>query len=281
MELYNNTGAVIDFGATHFVFDDVGDASFTAANIASGTIAQGATGVLFNASASGTTLANMKAAWGETVNFIPVTTWTDLANGGDTVAIWSSLAAYQGETQASQTPRRTTNNAAAVVTYDDVAAAGWPNNNDAGSIFMANLTSNPATPGSWTRSADSNSVAPQAVLAELVDHPGGDIGSPGFVPGVVAASLAGDYGGNGAVDAADYVLWRRAMQTGGALAHDATPESVSNADYQLWRANFGKTGAAGSSLLDVSRVPEPGTCAMLGVVALLIGSRTRVKRRFG
>src|SRR4029078_3739764 len=154
---------------------------------------------------------------------------TDLTNDGDKIAIWSSVASYLGETQSSMSPRRTTNNAAAVVTYDDNAAAGWPNNSNAGSIFLANLTSNPATPSSWTLSNNNNSGAPQQALAEVGDHPGGDVGSPGYVPGVVVPTLEGDYNGNGVVDAADYVWWRK--NDGGA------------AGYSIWRANFGRTGA--------------------------------------
>ena len=73
VEVFNNTGSTIDFGATHYVFDDDDEASLATANITSGTIAQGATGVLFNASGSGNTLANMQAAWGQGINFIPVT----------------------------------------------------------------------------------------------------------------------------------------------------------------------------------------------------------------
>jgi hypothetical protein len=272
VEIFNNSGATIDFGSTGYVFDDDDDGSLTAANITSGTIAQGANGVLFNASASGSTLENMRAAWGAGVNFIPVTTWTDLTNSGDTIAIWSSLAAYQAEAQSTTSPRRTTANAAIAVTYDNSAAAGWPANNGSGSIFMANLTSNPATPASWTRSGNTNSFGPQQVSAEVIDHPGGDVGSPGFAPGVVA-TLNGDYNGNGVVDGADYVLWRHAMQTGGALARDTTPESVSTADYQLWRANFGQTGGAGGAL-DGASVPEPAGRVM-GVIAivLLFGAR--------
>jgi hypothetical protein len=268
VEVFNNTGSTLDFGATHYVIDDDDDASLTAANITSGTITQGATGVLFNANAN--TLANMKAAWDESVNFVPVTTWTDLSNVGDTIAIWSSLSAYQSETQSAMSPRRTTNNAAAVVAFDDNTAAGWPNNNNAGSIFLANLTSDPATPASWTLSNNNNSSAPQAVLSDVVDHPGGDVGSPGFVPGVVT-QLNGDYNGNGVVDGADYVLWRHAMATSTALPHDTTPESVSLADYQLWRANFGQSGGAGSALA-VASVPEPvGGVMVIVTVALCVG----------
>jgi hypothetical protein len=209
----------------------------------------------------------MQAAWGNSINFIPVTNWTDLTNGGDTVAVWSSLASYLAETQSTMSPRRTTTHAAAVVTYDNSAAAGWPTNNNAGSIFLANLTSNPATPSSWLRSDSNNASTPQAVLAEVVDSPGGDVGSPGFVPGVVT-SLAGDYNGNGIVDMADYVLWRDALQNGTALPHDTTPESVSAADYDLWRANFGRTGGAGS-IANVAAVPEPMT-GVMGLVAVVL-----------
>ena len=92
VEIYNNTGALIDFSATNYVLDDDDDGHMANANISSGSIAQGATAVLFNAVDN--TLAEIQAAWGATVNFIPVTQWTDLANGGDLVAIWPSLAAY-------------------------------------------------------------------------------------------------------------------------------------------------------------------------------------------
>jgi hypothetical protein len=46
----------------------------------------------------------------------------------------------------------------------------------------------------------------------------------------------GDYNNNGVVDAADYVLWRK----GGTLQNDPTP-GVQPADYDVWRANFGKS----------------------------------------
>jgi hypothetical protein len=275
VEIFNNSGVPVDFANTGYVFDDDDDASLTAANITTGTIAQGATGVLFNASASGSTLENMQAAWGAGVNFIPVTTWTDLTNSGDTFAIWSSLAAYQAETQSTMSPRRTTSNAATVVTYDNSAAGGWPANNGAGSIFMPNLTSNPASPASWTRSSNTNSFGPQQVSADVIDHPGGDVGSPGFAPGVIA-TLNGDYNGNGVVDGADYVLWRYAMQTSTALPRDTTPESVSNADYQLWRANFGQTAGSG---LGGASVPEPTGGVMGMIAAMLIFGRMSPRHR--
>jgi hypothetical protein len=276
VEVYNNTGSTIDFDVTPYVFDDDDDASFTAANITSGTVANGATAVLFDAAGSGNTLANMTAAWGSGINFIPVSTWTNMANDGDTIAIWSSLAAYQGETQSTTSPRRTTNNAAAVVAYDDDTMADWPNNHDASSIFLESLTADPAAPASWTRSDSMNSVGPQPVLDDVVDHPGGDVGSPGFVPGTAVMPVPGDYNESGMVDAGDYVVWRNALGSAVTLPNDPTPGSVTPTDYDVWRANFGRSAASGAALRQLP-VPEP---VGIGLALLGFGWRLVTPRRW-
>ena len=250
VEVYNNTGSLINFGSTPYVFDDDDESSLTAANITSGTIGNGSTAVLFNAAAN--TLSNVTGAWGGGINFIPVSTWTDMANGGDTIAIWNSLTAYQNETQSPDQPRRTTNNASAVVAYDDNTSLDWPNNDGDGSIFLTSLNADPVNPLSWMLSTDENSSAPQPVLQTVVDHPGGDVGSPGFVPGSGTVTLPGDFNGDDRVDAADYVVWRKT---------DGTP-----AKYNEWRGNFGATAGAGSGLGIGGAVAEPG-----GVVLLMVG----------
>ena len=209
VEIYNNTGALIDFSATNYVLDDDDDGHMANANISSGSIAQGATAVLFNAADN--TLADIQAAWGATVNFIPVTQWTDLANGGDLVAIWPSLAAYNAAANPGTTsPRRSTAGTSAAVLYDDDDALDWPNNDDASTIELTSLDADPNQGASWLL---SNGRSPMQVSATLSDHTGGDIGSPGTV-GAALAGVLGDYNNNGTVDAADYVLWRN----GGPLA---------------------------------------------------------------
>jgi hypothetical protein len=75
-----------------------------------------------------------------------------------------------------------------------------------------------------------------------------------FIP-----SLAGDFNGDGAVDAADYVRWRRA---GGSLE-----------GYELWRMNFGLHEGAE---IDIAvAVPEPFASAILGIPGALLSSRSR------
>ena len=69
--------------------------------------------------------------------------------------------------------------------------------------------------------------------------------------------VAGDYNNNGVVDAADYVLWKN----GGTLQNDATP-GVQPGDYDVWRANFGKTPGSGTGV-EAAGVPEPGSLVLV------------------
>jgi hypothetical protein len=74
----------------------------------------------------------------------------------------------------------------------------------------------------------------------------------------LAAGLAGDYNKNLIVDAGDYVLWRKTVN--------------SPSGYRTWRSNFGATGGIGTGieLFDHS-VPEPSAtfCTLLCLVWIL------------
>jgi autotransporter-associated beta strand protein len=74
--------------------------------------------------------------------------------------------------------------------------------------------------------------------------------------------LAGDYNNDGVVDAADYVTWRANVgQPSQSLPNDTTGVIIGDAQYDLWRSNFGNTvpvPGAGASI-GVSAVPEPGS----------------------
>ncbi|HEX2477340.1 MAG TPA: hypothetical protein VHK01_21470, partial [Lacipirellulaceae bacterium] len=71
-----------------------------------------------------------------------------------------------------------------------------------------------------------------------------------------AGSLAGDFNGDGNVDAADYVLWRKGA---------AVPNTPQN--YTLWRTNFDMSGGAGS-IAAIAAIPEPA-CIGLMICAFL------------
>ncbi len=74
-------------------------------------------------------------------------------------------------------------------------------------------------------------------------------------------TLSGDYNGDGRVDAADYVAWRKSA-------------SPTLAGYNVWRANFGRStlGSGSGSALPQSAVPEPpfGITAVVGSLMVAI-----------
>jgi hypothetical protein len=85
----------------------------------------------------------------------------------------------------------------------------------------------------------------------------------------VAAAAAPDFNGDGVVDAADYVAWRKGLGT-----------TYAQADYAIWRGNFGATaagaGATGSASAVLATVPEPSSIVLL-VAAAVVGLVFRVR----
>jgi hypothetical protein len=91
-----------------------------------------------------------------------------------------------------------------------------------------------------------------------------------FAPAVQSA----DYNHNGLVDAADYVLWRKTNNTtvpAGSGADGNNDGSVNGLDYALWKSHFGAAMGSGAGAgLSTTTVPEPTSCALLTISALLI-----------
>lgn len=68
---------------------------------------------------------------------------------------------------------------------------------------------------------------------------------------VLAPGMPGDFNGDGVVDAADYVVWRK------GLGITYTP-----ADYDVWRAHFGESTASNTEN-SLQNVPEPDTLLLV------------------
>jgi hypothetical protein len=92
----------------------------------------------------------------------------------------------------------------------------------------------------------------------------------------VVKQLPGDYNDDGAVDAADYVVWRQTVgRTGPKLAADGTgprgtPDGVVNfLDYQYWRKNFAAAQSAGTGAL-VVRGPRSIRLVLIAAALILV-----------
>jgi hypothetical protein len=90
--------------------------------------------------------------------------------------------------------------------------------------------------------------------------------------GTPPAAITGDYNKNGAVDAADYVLWRNTLTqnvTPGSGADGDGNGIIEPNDYAVWRANFGKPGpGGGAALAAAASVPEPASFGLALAVAV-------------
>ena len=161
---------------------------------------------------------------------------------------------------------------------------GSTNQNSGQSSFYINFGNNSFLDNDFAVFAQvANMSTPNAIMAltslDLTENPafGSDSGNLAFtdVPVLPNGNLVfirkafvvqsstnpkGDYNGNGKVDAADYVTWRRSQAAGvigGGLAGDGNQNGiVDDNDYDIWRAHFGATAVSGTS---VSTVPEPST----------------------
>jgi hypothetical protein len=86
---------------------------------------------------------------------------------------------------------------------------------------------------------------------------------------VRSVGVAGDYNGNGAVDAADFVAWRKTLGmnvTQGSGADGNSSGVIDAGDYNVWRLNFGATtGQGASDFIMMSAIPEPNAATILCV----------------
>jgi hypothetical protein len=90
------------------------------------------------------------------------------------------------------------------------------------------------------------------------------------------AAVPGDYNGNGAVDAADYAVWRdnNGRMSGATAAQgDGTGDGMVNAaDYSFWRERFGTAGSGTVAGVDsLAAVPEPSSLFLgLGTAVAMV-----------
>src|SRR3954469_10319184 len=85
----------------------------------------------------------------------------------------------------------------------------------------------------------------------------------------LVVTIPRDFDGNGIVDAADYVTWRKGLGT-----------AYTQSNYDSWRAHIGQFAGSGSGASFTSSVPEPQSLLMLlSLMAILVFHRR--DRRIG
>lgn len=113
-----------------------------------------------------------------------------------------------------------------------------------------------------------------AVDAAAMKDIGWTVVAPPPLPGV-----PGDYNDDGIVNAADYVVWRKAKQLGLAdLPNDNDAAgTIGTAEYTLWRTNFGQTSGGSGAFVGGGAVPEPGgaVLALFGCIGVSVARRKR------
>jgi hypothetical protein len=83
----------------------------------------------------------------------------------------------------------------------------------------------------------------------------------------VVPGLDGDFNDDGAVDAADYVVWRKLNGTSTPMANDPNPLPIDGDQYITWLGNFGESGGAGSGSASEASVPETAGWALIIVAS--------------
>jgi hypothetical protein len=140
--------------------------------------------------------------------------------------------------------------------------------------FGVGSTANSAT-GGIRSSFDQNTYAGGKAV-NRVANPNGpwqnfpvqhDYGFKIYVDSAAPVATPGDFNADGAVDAADYPLWRKFLNDPSEAALNGNGDGmngVDDGDYNLWRAHFAEpaSGQAG-------QVPEPGTALIYLMPTLL------------
>lgn len=142
VEIQNFGDEAVDLSG--WVLDDANSVFHDAATIASGVVEAGETAVLYNA--DDLSADAFAEAWGARLNLVALTDWgaNALNNGGDTVALWSSFADYDGD-------QATFANAVDRVDYDD--SGDWPADDGAASIYLTDLSADNNDGTNWALSA--------------------------------------------------------------------------------------------------------------------------------
>ena len=131
---------------------------------------------------------------------------------------------------------------------------------DANFLTTKNIILNLAVGGTFGGDPNGSTVWPQTMFVDYVRVWQKQTGT------------AGDFNGDGEIDAADYTVWRNsAGQSGIGLPADGSGNgTVGPEDYELWKANFGDELPPGTGATSSQSVPEPGAAVPITIGLMLV-----------
>lgn len=127
------------------------------------------------------------------------------------------------------------------------------------------LQADPLT-GDWTFTPAETSYDVEAIRQLVLVQPNASAAIP---------NLAGDFNRSGAVDHADYLLWKQQFGFSGSVLADGNGDGAVNlADYTLWRDNLGAAFAVSPGAAGALQVAEPASsqAALLAIAVCLISA---------
>lgn len=95
----------------------------------------------------------------------------------------------------------------------------------------------------------------------------------------VTPTLPGDYNLNGAVDAADYTVWRNTVGSASDFRADGTGPSgtpnqiIDQLDYDFWKQRYSEAAGRGAAL-GLDTIPEPTSAALALMAAILVAKQS-------
>ena len=169
IEIYNRGSRPVALAG--FVLDDNNRSAHGAANVLGGAVQAGGAAILYNA--DDVSDGGFRAAWGNSLNLIPVTGWDRLSlnNSGDSLGLWRSFTAYTGDHE---------NHAHAVARGIYTNGGDWPRADGAASIYLVDLDADPRVGDNWALSVvDDDSPAGAVYRSHAAGgNSGDDLGSP-------------------------------------------------------------------------------------------------------
>jgi hypothetical protein len=165
--------------------------------------------------------------------------------------------------------------------YVPVSVAGWAYEIVSGSTGVLpdsrwptwNAATALLTAGASGLNEELSVFTPDAPVSRLVISKTTGGGFSTGIQVIEVTGTAGDYNDNGAVDAADYVVWRENRNTTNVLPNDALGGTIDTPQYNQWRSHFGQTSGSGASAI-AAPVPEP----MVAVQIIILSAGMSIAR---